>query len=165
MSTLDIPQEHIEDAHKLNAEGKVELFEIWPITGGVVHLKNGPEHTYLGDLYESVPVVIQGDKWVADDSTPTPRLSLGGDGYDFAALKGLIFDGLVEGARIIKHEVLLPDLLNDVDIKKTQYFKVKRPESYGRSHITLLLSSFSGAIRQSYPFRQYTPPAFPWVRI
>lgn len=157
------PQSHIIDAHKLRADGKVALWHILPVSGGSIYLKNDIDYTYLGIDYESVPITISGEKMSADASTPTPRLVIGQENLDLLPFKGLIHDGHLEGARIIRHEVLLDDMINQVNAKKTTYFRVKRVENYSRTKITLLLSSASGASNQSYPFRQYTPPAFPWV--
>ncbi len=161
MST--IPQSHIEDAHKLIADGKVALWQILPVSGGTIYLKGDIDYEYLGNKYEGIPIQISGEKMSADTSTPTPRLLIGQENLDLLPFKGLIHEGYLEGARVIRHKVLLNDMLNQVNAKETTHFRVKRVEGYSRTKITLLLSSASGASNQSYPFRQYTPPAFPWV--
>ena len=157
------PQSHVEDAHKLIADGKVTLWQIMPVSGGTIYLKGDTDYTYLGVKYEGIPVQISGEKMSADTSTPTPRLTIGDENVDLLAFKGLIHDGYLEGARVVRHKVLLADLMANVNAKQTDYFRVKRVETYSRTKITMLLSTASGASNQSYPFRQYTPPAFPWV--
>lgn len=158
-----LPQSHIEDAHKLIADGKVSLWQILPVSGGTIYLKGDIDYEYLGVKYEGIPIQISGEKMSADTSTPTPRLVIGQENLDLLPFKGLIHDGYLEGARIVRHKVLLTDMINQVNSKQTDYFRVKRVENYTRTKITLLLSTASGASNQSYPYRQYTPPAFPWV--
>jgi phage-related protein len=165
MSNTQIPESQIIDAHKLDADGYVPLFRIYPLVGGQVDIKNGPEVTYLGVEYESLPVKLSGEKWTSDESIPNPRLVVGQPDLDLLPFKGLIHDGYLDGATVIRYQVLLEDLLADVDSKRITHFKIKRVESYGRLQISFLLSSYSGASRQNYPFRQYTPPAFPWVNL
>jgi len=158
-----IPKSHVEDAHKLIADGKVSLYQILPVSGGVIYLKGDMEYTYLGKLYEGIPIKITGEKQSADTSTPTPRMTIGQEDLDLLPFKGLIHEGYLDGARIIRHKVLLKNLTGQIDEKETSHFRVKRVENYTRTKISLLLSTHSGATTQSYPFRQYTPPAFPWV--
>jgi phage-related protein len=163
MSTL--PQSHVEDALKLVSDGKVKLYQIFPLSGGTIYLKSDVDFTYLGITYEGIPVNITGEKSSADTSTPTPRMTIGQENLDLLPFKGLINDGYLDGAKIVRHKVLLSDMLNQVNAKQTDVFRVKRVEGYSRTKISLLLSTLSGATNQSYPFRQYTPPAFPWVEV
>jgi hypothetical protein len=163
--TTAFPQSQIEDAHKLEADGRVLLFQIEPLLGGVIYLKSGPEFTYLGHLYESVPISLTGERWSADNSTPTPRLTVGQPDLDLLPFKGLVFDGYLEGAKITRHAVLLDDMLNQRPYKRSVVYKVQQVENYGRTRIILVLSNFAGAVNQSFPFRQYVPPAFPWVQL
>lgn len=165
MSDNNIPYSQIVDAHKLDTDGMVSLFRLSPPVGGTVDFKNGVEYTYQGLTYESLPCRLSGEKWSADAGTPTPRIMIGQPDLDLLPFKGLVHDGLLEGSTLIRYQVLLEDMLRDLNNKRTTYFKVKRVENYGRQQITLLLSTFSGASRQTYPFRQYTPPSFPWVKI
>lgn len=158
-----IPYNQIVDAHSLIADGEVFLYEISPVSGGTLYLKSGPEYTYLNRKYESIPITITGERFSADTSTPTPRMTIGQEQVNLLPFKGLIHEGYLEAARIVRHKVLLDDMLSQTNAKKTSYFRVKRVEDYTSTKISLLLSTLSGASNQSYPFRQYTPPAFPWV--
>lgn len=160
-----IPPSQVADAHKLRADGKVRLYQIQPVTGGSIYLKHDATWTYLGTTYEGVPCSITGEKFSADVSTPTPRMTIGQEDVDLLPFKGLIHDGALDGARIIRDEVLLNDFLNNINSRKRTFFRVKRVEGYSRTKITLLLSTATGASNQTYPFRQYTPPSFPWVDI
>jgi phage-related protein len=158
-----IPQGHIADALKLQADGKLHLFEVFPVSGGSIFCKADNPVTWLGLDYEGLPMQLSGEGKSNDGSTPTPRLQIGQEDMDLLPFKGLINDGWLDGATIVRKKVLLDDLLANRDIKETTTFRVKRVESYSRTKVTLLLATFSAAISQTVPFRQYTPPDFPWV--
>tara|TARA_Y100001001_G_scaffold163884_1_gene194228 strand:+ start:8210 stop:8707 length:498 start_codon:yes stop_codon:yes gene_type:complete len=161
----NLPESYIREAQKLDSDGLVSLFTIYPRAGGRLDLKDGPEITYQGVLYESLPVSLSGEKWSADGSSPTPRMVVGQPDFDLLPIKGLVHDGYLDGAPVVRTQVLLEDLIGDVDDNVVSHFKVKRVEAYGRLQLSLLLSTYSGAESQSYPNRQYTPPAFPWVTL
>lgn len=149
---------------KLTADGQVELFELTPLTGGTIYMKAGVAVDWQGQTYESVPCQISGEEQTADKQ-PTPKFVIGQDGISVVALKGLVFDGHLEGATLVKKTVLLEDLLANRNVKATRTYRVKRAAEYGATSITLVLASFSGALHQTLPHRQYIPPAFPWVSI
>lgn len=160
-----IPASHVVDAQKLIADAEINLYQLFPVSGGTLYFKNDNTVTWRGNTYEGLPISLSGEKWSSDTSTPTPRLVIGQENLDLLAFKGLTNDGYLDGARIVRHRVLLDNIISNLDFKQTTYFRVKRVEEYSRTKITLVLSTFSGATNQSYPFRQYLPPAFPWVDI
>lgn len=159
------PVSHVHDAQKLIADAKISLYQLFPLSGGTVYFKPDNPMVWLGQLYEGLPCELSGEKMSADVSTPTPRLSIGQEQVDLLPFKGLVNDGYLDGAKIVRHKVLLDDLLANNNVKETTEFRVKRVENYNRSQIILVLSTYSGATGQTFPHRQYTPPAFPWVRI
>lgn len=163
--TTSLPASHITDAQKLIADAEVNLYQLYPLSGGTIYFKNDNDVTWLGNTYEGLPISLSGEKWSSDTSTPTPRLVIGQDNIDLLPFKGLIHDGYLEGARLVRYTVLLANLTANLNFKQVTNFRIKRVESYSRTKITLVLSTASGATNQSYPFRQYVPPAFPWVEI
>jgi phage-related protein len=160
-----VPISHIDEAHKLIADGEVDLFDIYPLSGGTVYVKNDNDVLWQGNNYEGLPVLIDGEKWSADTSTPTPRMTIGQDNLDLLPFKGLINDGYLDGAKVVRYRVLLNNIINNINIKEITSYRVKRIESYSRTKIVMILTTFSGAANQTIPFRQYIPPAFPWVEI
>lgn len=160
MSTL--PQSHIEDALKLQADGKVHLYELSPVTGGTIYFKQDNTLTWLGQEYEGLPCQITGEE-ISTEKMPTPRMTIGMEDLDLLPFKGLIHDGHLDGATLVRKIVLLDNLLNNRNIYERTTFRVKRPDSYSRTKISLVLATYSTANSQTIPFRQYIPPAFPWV--
>ena len=157
-----LPISHVEDALKLQADAKIHLFELTPVTGGTIYFKADNEATWRGQLYEGIPCAITGEEF-STEKAPTPRLTIGQEDLDLLPFKGLINDGHLDGATLVRKTVLLDDLINDRNIYQRTTWRVKRPDSYSRSKISLVLATYSTAHNQTVPFRQYMPPAFPWV--
>lgn len=161
---MSIPIEHTIDAHKLNADGKIELYELTPSIGsGVLRFKPGPDHTWLGNLYSGISMQFEGESWSSSGISPQPSLVIGQNDIDLSAFKPLIWSGGLDNARITKHELLLTHLLGNNNIKKSTVYRVKKVDGYSVSQIKLILSVFSTSGPTSLPFRQYLPPAFPFV--
>ena len=161
-----IPIEHIKDSHLLLADGRVELFEMTPSGGtGVVRFKNDNDVTWRGNTYSGVPLALTGEKKSSDAGLTMPKLQLGQPNIDLSQFKGLIYDGYLDNAIIIKITVLLDNLLNNRLIREISTYRVKRVEQYSRSQITLQLATLSDSLGFSLPYRTYTPPAFPSVQM
>lgn len=163
MTTL--PQSHIEDAHKLTADGRVELFELTPAppATGNLYFKADSPVTWDEKDYFGIPLQLSGLKYSSTAGSPTPRLIIGNENINLGPFKPLIAQGTLDGAIIVYRTVLLEDLLADNNDSSFQVFRVKRIEGYSRSVITLALATFSAAQSQRMPFRQFVPPAFPYV--
>lgn len=160
------PTEQIVDAHKLNADGYVELYEMSPGRGsGTIYLKADNPVTWRTKDYVGLPLTLSGEKHTADGSNPLPRLQIGQEQVNLLPFKGLIHDGDLDGGRIVRYEILLQDLLANRDVKRATYFRIKRVEGYSTTQITLQLATEAGAVGQTVPHRQYVPPHFPWVNI
>lgn len=148
----------------LEADGEVWLFDLQPVAGGMIHFKPDGDVTWQGTLYEGLPCALTGEE-MDTEKLPQPRLRIGQEDLDLLPFKGLINDGYLEGATVVRHKILVDDLINDRNIKQSTTFRVKRVEGYGRTQISLVLAGYSSAINQTIPFRQYLPPEFPWVDI
>lgn len=157
-----LPASHVANALTLEADGEVWLYDLSPLAGGTIHFKSDDDFTWRGTLYEGIPCALSGEEFDTD-KLPQPRLRIGQEDLDLLPFKGLISEGYLEGATLVRHKVLVQDLVNNLDVKQSTYFRVKRVESYSRSQISLTLASYSVAVKQTLPFRQYIPPDFPWV--
>lgn len=160
-----IPQNHVNDALSMVADGKIDLFRLNPLSGGTICIKDGSDETWLGDTYFGVPMQFSGDNRSNDGSTPTPRLQIGQQDLDLLPFKGLIFEGYLDGAAVTRKTILLDDLINQRNVARTLYYRVRRVENYSRTQISLVLSTYSAATGQTIPFRQYVTPDFPFVTL
>jgi phage-related protein len=161
---MSIPQEHIADAHKLIADGKIDLWSLTPSAGGTVHFKNDNDVTYQGIFYKGLPVNLTGEKR-SSDAWQLSKLQIGQPDIDISAFKALLFDGYVDNAIIVRKTVLREHLEADIDVSQERVYRVKRVEGYSRTRIILQLATVSDALAFMMPHRLYIPPAFPSVRI
>jgi phage-related protein len=157
-----LPQSHVEDALKLNADAKISLFELTPVSGGTIYFTPDSPITWLGQLYEGLPCVVSGEDFSTEKS-PTPRLVIGQEDLDLLPFKGLIHDGYLDGGMLVRKKVLLDDIKANLNVCERTVWRIKRPDQYSRTKISLVLATYSTATNQTLPFRQYVPPAFPWV--
>lgn len=163
---VTIPSEHIIDSHKLEADGVVELFELTPAGGtGVVRFKPDNDVTYLGNLYTGIPCGLSGEKRTADSGFGMPKLQIGQANIDISLFKPLIVEGYLDNAIIIRHRILLDNLVNNRLIRETYSYRVKRVEQYSRSAISMQLATVSDSLGFEMPYRRYLPPAFPSVKM
>jgi phage-related protein len=161
-----IPIEQINDAHKLTADGELDLFVLTPTgSGATLHFKGDNDVTWQGNAYTGLPMTFTGEIRSVQGGARQPRLIIGQENVNLSIFKGLVFDGTLDGASIIRYHILLTDLLANNNIKTTHYYRVKRIESYSRSSINLQLAMLSDSLNFTMPFRTYTPPAFPAVSV
>jgi len=160
-----VDQTNIESSQELAPDAEIVLFELTTRTGATVFFKSGPEQSYLGDLYESVPCALSGEKRTADGSPERPSLTIGGDDVDLAALKPALFSGQVDGGTLIKYTVELEDMLNNVNNKIVTKYSIKQVKDYNRFSINLVLGRFSPNSSTTIPYVKYTRPAYPHVKL
>ena len=160
----NIPASHITDAYKLDADGKVTLYKLEPSVGsGSIFFKNDSDANWLGDEYTGIGLQLEGETYTSQGTSPQPTLTIGQNDIDLSPFKPLIWSGGLDNARVTRYRVLLTDLLANNNIKETSVFRVKRVDAYSSTKIQLVLSVFSPSGPSTLPFRQYIPPAFPFV--
>lgn len=156
---------NFENSQKLAPDAEITLFHLTTKTGASVYFKSGPEVTYLGDTYESVPCGITAEKRSVDGAPERPTLTIGGDDVDLAMLKPALFSGEVDGGQLTKYVVELDDLIANNNVKVTSNYRIKQVKDYNRFNISLILARFSPAAQTTIPYLKYTRPAFPHVQI
>lgn len=166
LAMTTIPKEHIVDSHLLQADGKVDLYELTPSGGtGTVYFKNDNPQTWRGRPYEGLPVGLSGEKRSADTGLSMPKMEIGNGAVNLSPFKPLLFDGYLDNAIIVRKTVLVDNLVNNRLIFESQTYRVKRVEGYSRTKISLQLATLSDSLGFSLPYRQYNSPGFPSVQM
>ena len=161
-----IPKEHVQDAHKLNADGNIDLFQLTPNDGsGTIFFKGDNDITWQGNDYEGLPLSFTGFKKSSDGSALQPKLTIGDGTINLSPFKPLVYDGYLDGGLVLHVELLLDNLLNNRNIRSERLYRIKRVPSYGSLAIELQLATASDALGFTMPHRQYTPPDFPAVSL
>jgi phage-related protein len=161
-----IPAEHIADAHKLTADGALDLFELTPAgSGATLRFKQDNDVTWRSNLYHGLPMQFTTDGSSTDKAADLPKLVIGQANIDLSLFKPLIYDGSLDGCVVVRYHLLLTNLLNNSSIYELYTYRGKQVQSYNRSVVTLQLASLSDSLNFSLPYRQYLPPDFPAVNI
>jgi len=162
----NIPSQHIAEAHKLTADAEIDLFQLVPNDGsGTIYFKADNDITWRGDDYTGLPLSFTGLKRSSDGGSSQPRLVVGQENTDLSFFKPLVHDGYLDGAIITHYRVLLSNIIANLAISERTFYRVRRPENYNSSIITLSLSTASDNTAFTLPLSQYYPPAFPAVMI
>jgi len=159
-----IPIEQVQDAHLLQADGEVFLYELTPSIGsGTIRVKADNPVTYRGNLYEGLPLAFEGEIYNSDGTAVQPTLTFGDENINLMALKPLLFDGSMDGGYVARSRILLDDLLNNRLILARDEYRIQRVADYSRSKISFVLARQADSLSFSMPFRQYYSPDFPAV--
>src|SRR3546814_6655861 len=70
------------------------------------------------------------------------------------ALKPLLFDGSLDGGTVVRHRILVDDLVNDRLITTTDEYRIQHISGYSRSQIGLVLARQADALTFSLPFQR-----------
>lgn len=161
-----IPIEHVKDSHLLIADGRVDLYELTPSgSTGVVRFKMDNTVSWRGREYTGVPLSLTGEKKTSEAGLVMPTLLIGNENTDLSIFKGLVYDGYLDNAIIVRQTVLLDNLVNNRLIRELQTYRVKRVNEYGRTRVSMQLATKSDSLGFQLPYRQYLAPAFPSVQM
>lgn len=159
------PPEQIADAHKLQADAEIFLYEMTPSAGGTIYFKSDNPVTWRGNEYEGIPLQFSGASRTTEVGTGRPTLTIGDTNLDLGPFKPLLFDGLVDGALVVRRRVLLEAIELNLNQSYDEHYKVRQTADYGRSSITLELARAADSLEFSFPFHQYYAPDFPTVMV
>ena len=153
------PASHIEDANKLTADAKIDLFCIVLLDKVTkLFLKQDDTRTWQGDSYEGTAIKVSGVAQYADDQSSRPSLML----YNPRGVFNTFIDqGLVEGATVIRYRLLKAHLDADLPIYQRQKWKVSRIASMRGNALALELRDMLDGQIIITPARMYMPPDFP----
>lgn len=161
-----IPASHIADAHKLEADGEVFLYELVPAIGsGTLRFKGDNDVTWRGNVYTGLPVTFSGEEISAESGFSSPKLTIGQPTLDLSIFKPLVFDGTLDGGTVTRIKMLLSDVTNNTLIRQVLVYEIRQVLAYSRNLITLQLALPSDGVNFVMPNRQYIQPDFPTVLI
>lgn len=158
-----VPEEHMADAQKLEADGYYDLFQI-VLSDGVskLYLKMDHDTEWQGNVYEGTGIKIEGVANHASEEVSRPKLTIFNPEGVYSSL---VDDGLLDGAKIIRYRVLKYDVDNDRPVYRAQQWKVSRVASLRVGAINLELRDLLDGQTFMVPYRMFMPPDFPTVSI
>ncbi len=155
-----IPEEHLEDAQKLLADGIVQLYEIKLSDGTYLHLKSDNSVEWNGYQWTGIPVLFEGYSSAQGDSYSRPTLSIANPDGAFSTF---IRDGLLDRAIINRYIVLYDDIINDRPIYQKKTWIMWFIKTLNKNIIQVELRNPMDGVNFDVPARMYIPPEFPFV--
>lgn len=168
---MAVPNEHLIDAQKLQADAYVDLFEINLYPTGVMYLCASQAVTWQTKVYQYWGIRMAGSGMSSDEEVSRPRLSIANFIYDSGGnpVRG-VFSALnaqnkVEGGSVIRNRVLSAHLASNANIAEQKQWKIARVLSLDEDMITLELRNTLDGPRFTLPARKFIPPDFPQVKL
>jgi hypothetical protein len=171
-----IPDEHLEDAQKLIADGIVQLYEIKLANNTYLHLKPDNSVQWNGETWAGLPILFEGYSTAQGDSYSRPTLSIANpdtinenDGNARSTLSSLVLPtedypyGLLNRAIVNRYLVLYDDIVNDRPIYQKKTWVIWFIKTINKNLIQVELRNPMDGVNFDVPARMYIPPEFPFV--
>lgn len=162
--TLTVPASHEVDAHLLQADGFVFLYELTTLSDVTAYFKADNDVTWQGNYYSGTAVQISERSRDSDGKLSRPSLTIANP---LAVYSPMVSNGDLDNATVIEKKVLYSHILANSNIYVQRTWRVRRPTSnIPRVSITLELRDSLDSQRFLLPARMYTPDAgFPSVSL
>lgn len=173
-----IPDEHLEDAQKLIADGIVQLYEIKLANNTYLHLKPDNSVKWNGETWTGLPILFDGYSTAQGDSYSRPTLSIANpdtinenDGNARSTFSSLVLPtkdypyGLLNRAVVNRYLVLYDDIVNDRPIYQKKTWIIWFIKAINKNLIQVELRNPMDGVNFDVPARMYIPPEFPFVTL
>lgn len=174
----EIPEEQLEDAQRLIADGLVQLYEVKLADGTTYNWKQDDSVTWNGATWTGIPILFEGYSTAQGDSYSRPTLTIANpdvlsanDEYAHSTMAALIQPqdgyeyGLLYRAKITRYLVLYDDLKNNRPIYQKKSWIVWHIKLINRNMIQVELRNPMDGVNFDIPARMYIPPEFPFVTL
>jgi phage-related protein len=158
----NVPNAHIDDATRLQADGMVEFFQFDLTSGSSVYLKNENTVLWNGNQWEGVAIKISGVGSYSDDQIAKPKITFQNPDAIFSPFAA---QGVFTAGFMTRYRVAYDDVINNNPVYVNQVWQIGRVSALTRSLITLELRSLTDVPNFIIPARTYQPPEFPSVSV
>lgn len=159
---MSVHEQILVDAHKLEADGIVELFRFALIPSGEVNLKANNTVTWRGKTYEGWGIALGGVANSSDEEATRPQLVLANPE---GIITALVLENQLTGALITRFRVLKDDLDNNRNRFVRHIFKIYRTVSITKEMAVFECRNILDSPFSRIPARVYIPPDFPSVSL
>ena len=160
---MSLPQEQIEDVHKLKADSLVELFHIILSDGSHLYLKANNTVTWQGITWEGIGMKMGGVANSSDASEAArPNLVIVNP---MGVFSSFVAARKIDRAEVMRLRVLGQHITENRNLYSQQSWRVMRITSLTEQAITMELRGQLDGPNFVCPARCYLPPEFPTVTI
>lgn len=160
---MDLPESHIEDSFKLEADGKVDLFQIHLAgSNAKLYLKLNNSVTWQGNTYEGTGIKLEGVAKYSDDQVARPKLTLFNPN---GVYNSFVDQGFLDNGLIIRYRILKEHLDANLNIFMRQQWRISRVANLKSYYIVLELRDLMDGQAFQCPGRMFIPPEFSKVSL
>jgi phage-related protein len=161
--TTNAPIEHIQDALKMDADHKCDLWEIrFRGIATVYRFWNGKERVWQGNTYEFLACNLSSEGANTDNQYSRPTLTVVNPDKIFGSFAA---EGYLDLAEVIRKRVLQTHFINNQNLFEQRTWICARPSLVNNQVMQLELRSTTDMPAWKTPARTYSPPEFPFVVI
>lgn len=160
--SVAVPQEHLDDAQKLQADGYVELFTMVLLDSAIVRFKANNTVTWQGNDYEGIPCALTNAGKASSEKNIRPKLVIANP---LGVFSKPIQDGVVDGAIVTRTRILKEHLDADLNIFRNQSWAVRHVTARNQQRIELELRDQLDGQFFLVPGRMFIPPEFQQVTL
>lgn len=179
-----IPEEHLEDAQKLTAEGILQFYEIKLINNTYLYLKPDNSVHWNGNDWTGIPILFEGYSTAQADTYSRPTLSIANpdyinaqDGNARSSLSSLVLPsaeypyGLLNRATVNRYLVLSDNVYTDQTDPDWRPIYQKKTwiiwfiKTINKNMVQVELRNPMDGVNFDVPARMYMPPEFPFVSL
>lgn len=158
-----IPAEQIADANKLEADGRVFLYEMEMAgSGAIIRVRSGPKITWNSMLFEELGISVSGKGQSAGEEVFRPKMQIVNPEGIFSAY---IASGELERAIVREWTVLRTHLDTNQPIYSLRIWSVGKILTLNKNMITIELREIGDGPNFILPGRIFMPPEFPQVSL
>lgn len=158
---MSLPTEQIIDAHKMEADGLVHLYEI-QTSQGTLYYKADNTVVWDGNTYSGIAIQIDGRSQNTDGQWSRPSLTIANP---LGLHSAMAAQGAFDNAIVVEKRVMYEHILSNSAIFLQRKWKCRLVSSVNRISITLQLREYMDGPRFILPARQFVPPDFPSVTV
>tara|TARA_R110002074_G_scaffold378696_1_gene556604 strand:+ start:241 stop:723 length:483 start_codon:yes stop_codon:yes gene_type:complete len=159
---MSTPQSILEACYELENEPFVLLYELTDTEGSIIRLSPLGEVTWRGNVFENIPCTLTSVGRKSNDEKTRPRFSMVNPEGMFTAA---VDRRTLEGAKLVRYQLLKSDLDDSADLSLRLDLRITRVMSVTREVIVLESRSALDGAQFRLPYRRYSPPEFPHVRL
>lgn len=163
----DLPQSHIEESMKLEAQGYVELFklDLYPPNGSTISLFLCPtvDTNWQGKLWNSgIPCSLSGDSYNVSGEETKPKFSIANPNGTFSRY---VHQRYTENATVSRYRVLTSHINADLNIFQLNSWRWSKTISLGTDMVVAELRGALSGHNFKIPAETYRPPKYPAVSV
>lgn len=159
---MSLPESHIVENEKLEAQAYVDLFQLEFRGGGTFYMKTNSDITWQGDDYTGWALQLDDIAQYASEERSRPTFTVANPEGIFSTF---IQDGSFDRAELRRYRILKQHIESDSNVYQLRSFLLWKPKLNNQNIISVELRTPSDGQQFNLPARRFMPPEFSYVSL